>query len=140
MSLERFCRKQIVTSLPGETVQSAAEKMTEAHVGAVVVVDQQRSPIGILTDRDVACRVVAAHLDPERTPVREVMSAEVETVSRTDSLDSALFSMRDHGVRRVPVLDEQGGVCGLLSLDDLLVLLSSELSLTAQTVRSNQGP
>jgi CBS domain-containing protein len=140
MSLERFCRKPMITSLPEEAVSTAAEKMNEAHVGAVVVVDEKRAPVGILTDRDLACRVIAEHRDPERTPVGEVMSAHVESVPRTASMDVALFTMRARGIRRIPILDEQGGVCGLLSLDDLLVLLSAELSMTSEAVRSNQGP
>jgi CBS domain-containing protein len=68
------------------------------------------------------------------------MTERVHSVPRTASLDSALFALRDHGVRRLPIVDEQGAVCGLLALDDLLVLLSAELKLTADAVRSNQGP
>lgn len=140
MSLERFCRKEVITATPGEPVWTAAQKMTQAHVGAVVVVDDNRAPIGILTDRDVAARVVAGLRDPEDTPVGDVMTAHVESLPQTTPLDSALFAMREYGVRRMPITDEKGRVCGLLSLDDLLVLLSAELGMTAEAVRANQGP
>jgi CBS domain-containing protein len=140
MPLERFCRKSVVTCPPGEVVSKTAEKMKMGHVGAVVVVDAKHAPIGILTDRDVACGVVAAHLNPDSTPVSEVMSGPVETLPMTASLDVALFAMREHGVRRLPIVDDEGAVRGLVSLDDLLVLLSAELNQTAKAVRSNRGP
>jgi CBS domain-containing protein len=140
MSLERFCRRQPVVVSPRETVDGVAQRMRDEHVGAVVVVDERLSPIGILTDRDIACRVVADHRAPEATRVGDVMSKDLEVLRSVASLDEALFSMRRRGVRRLPIVSPEGHLSGLVALDDLLVLLSAELGQTAGAIRSNEGP
>jgi CBS domain-containing protein len=104
MSLERFCRKEVVTIQPHDTVVSAARKMREKHVGALVVVDRGGRPVGMLTDRDVVCRVVAEAREPAGTSVDAAMSRDLVTVRREGNIDQAAFSMRKHGVRRVPIL------------------------------------
>lgn len=140
MSLDRFCRKELVTIKPEEPVQWAAELMTERHVGSVVVVNSEGRPIGILTDRDVVCRVVAPRKDPKRTLVREVMSASAATIRNTELIDDALVQMRELGARRLPVVDDTGSTVGMVTLDDLVVLLSAELGQTAAVIRQNRGP
>lgn len=140
MSLERFCRKRVVTAFPDELVDSVAEKMSTSHVGAVVVVDEHGAPVGIVTDRDITTRIVAAHRDAGTTPVRYMMTEPLTVVRRSDDLDTALFAMRDRGVRRLPIVDAAGRLEGLVSMDDFLVLFSGELRVTAEAVRENQGP
>jgi CBS domain-containing protein len=140
MSLERFCRKATVTCLASDTVTAAAIKMREGHVGSLVVVDEQYKPIGILTDRDVVCRVVADQRSPDATRVGEVMSFDLQVAHATDKVDQALFAMQSKGVRRLPLVDVEGRLAGIVSLDDMLVLLSAELGQTTHTVRSNLGP
>jgi CBS domain-containing protein len=140
MSLERFCRKAPITGSPEESVDRIAERMREAHVGAVVIVDQRRAPVGILTDRDIVCRVVAEHRSAEATLVSDVMTAGLEILHTTESIDHALFTMRNKGVRRLPIVDGEERLQGLVALDDLLVLLSAELGQTAAAVRTNEGP
>ena len=139
MSLERFCRKEIAVVGTDASVGDAARIMRERHVGAVVVVDAQGRPVGILTDRDIACRVVAENRRLD-VPVPLVMSRDLVTVRRTDTIDQVAFSMREHGIRRVPILDAEGSLAGLVSLDDLIVLLSTELFQTVAAVRANRGP
>lgn len=140
MSLERFCRKDLVTIRPEDPVQWAAELMAERHVGSVVVVNPEGRPLGILTDRDLVCRVMAKKLDPARTLVREVMSSSVSTIRSDETIDEALIQMRTLGTRRLPIVDAREATIGLLSLDDLVVLLSAELGQTAAVIRSNKGP
>lgn len=118
----------------------AAELMRQLHVGSVVVVDEGGRPLGMLTDRDIVLRVVAEHRDPAATPVASVMSSEVACVQIDDLIDEAAFKMRQKGVRRLPIVDAVGKVCGIVALDDLLVLLSAELEQAAAAVRENQGP
>lgn len=140
MSLERFCRKEVVTSESGEMVTATARKMREKHVGAVVIVDGAGRPRGILTDRDIACRVVAEGLDPARTPVESVMSRDLVTVLRGGTIDEVAFSMRKHGVRRVPILGAEAELVGLVAFDDLVVLFTAELGETVAALRQNRGP
>jgi CBS domain-containing protein len=138
MSLERFTRKQIAAVGPQASVVEVARLMEKRHVGAVVVTVDER-PIGIVTDRDLALRAVA-HGQPLSLPIVEIMSAELIVAHRDDGLDQALFAMRANGVRRLPIVDEAGVLCGMVSLDDLLVLLSAEISCGAETVLDNRGP
>ena len=139
MSLERFCRKPIVTTTPDSTITEAAHTMRSAHVGAVIVSDGGR-PLGILTDRDIVCRVLAEERDPTVTPVESVMTTGVAVAHENDLIDQVLFSMNERGVRRMPIVDERGLLVGMVSLDDLMVMLSAELGQAAEAVRSNRGP
>jgi CBS domain-containing protein len=139
MSLERFCRKPVVTMSVKQTVRDAAQKMRERHVGAVVVVEEER-PVGIVTDRDVVLRCVATGRDPGATLVREVMSGSVKVVQADEKIDDAISAIRAAGVRRVPIVDASGRVAGMVTLDDLVVLVAGELSAAAAAVQANRGP
>lgn len=140
MSLDRFCRKPVATVGPEQSIRDAAAVMKQSHVGAVVVVDGARKPVGILTDRDVVTRVVAEDRDPEDTRVHAVMSAHPQVVRKDDFIEEAALKMRIVGVRRLPIVDSDGKLAGVVALDDLIVLLSAELSQTATAVRINKGP
>lgn len=138
MSLERFLRKRPIVAAPEESCAAVAGKMREHHVGAVVIVMGER-PVGIVTDRDLVARVLAQGLPPE-LPVGEAMTPRPITVRTTDSIDAVAFAMRQSGVRRVPIVAPDGTLAGIVTLDDLYVLLSAELSTTAQAVVANRGP
>jgi CBS domain-containing protein len=140
MSLERFCRKEVATVAADETVAAAARNMRAKHVGAVVVIDGYSRPVGMLTDRDISCRVVAEGIDPRTVLAATAMSRNLVSIKRTDTIDQAAFSMRQHGIRRVPIVDGDGRLCGLVAFDDLVVLLSAELSQTVAALRENRGP
>ncbi len=121
MSLERFCRKPIITLQPDQTIHDAAMRMRDEHVGAVIVVEDGR-PVGIVTDRDIALRGVLEGRDPRLTPVRDIMSRQVAAGRSDDKIDDAIATIRDWGVRRVPIPDAGGGPVGMATLDDLVVL------------------
>ena len=139
MSLERFCRKSVVTIPPSQTVQDAAVQMRDHHVGAIIVVENNRA-VGILTDRDIALRAVAEGRDPKTTPVGEVMSRSLTVLRSDEKIDDAITSIRTAGVRRVPIVDEGGKPIGMVTLDDVVVLMAGELSVAAGAVRDNRGP
>lgn len=141
MSLERFCRKPLIDVRPDHTALDAAQRMKSGHVGAVVVTDEEGGrPVGVLTDRDIVCRVVGAGLDPATTAVKQVMSSAPIVARVSDNIDDAVVQMRRAGVRRLPIVDEQGRLAGAVTLDDLVVLLSAELGQAAAAVRANRGP
>lgn len=107
---------------PEETVQRAARLMAEKDLGAVPVCAGGRLQ-GMLTDRDITIRVVAAGKDPARTRVADVTEAvEVVTIGADDSLDEALRTMKEHQVRRLPVIDGHELV-GVISQGDLAARL-----------------
>jgi CBS domain-containing protein len=99
------------------TVWSAVACMNAHMIGSVLVVDL-RTPIGILTERDVLVRVVAAGKDPHTTPVRDVMTAELITISADATVEEAMTIVTQRRCRHLPVTDESG-VCGLISSGDL---------------------
>jgi CBS domain-containing protein len=137
MSLERFTRKTITIAHPNDSAAEVAACM-KSGVGAVVVAVEGR-PVGIVTDRDLALRVVADRM-PLNVAIHEVMTRDPAMVRIDDTIDVAVTRMRERGVRRLPIVDHEGVVVGLVALDDLLVLLAGELHAAANAVRHNAGP
>lgn len=126
MSLVEHYRKKI-TSVPENTpVQEIAAILERDAVGCVVVVGMDGAATGIVTDRDLALRVVASGRDPERTTAFAIMSHPIVTVAAADSLECAIEQMARHGIRRV-LVTEGSELVGIVSLDDLLAELGSEL-------------
>lgn len=127
MSVSRIARTEVDVARPDETVSTAAQRMAARQVGTLVVVDEDRCPLGILTDRDVTVRVVGARRDPQDCRVREAMTADPRTVEETSTIEGALGVMRREGVRRLPVVDHAGRLAGIVTLDDVLGHLVDEL-------------
>jgi CBS domain-containing protein len=108
--------------------------MEEHNVGAVVLAEN-RQPVGILTDRDLALQVAARGVSPQASAAR-VMSTPVQTAGRDDGIFDTTRSMMESGKRRLPVVDDDGRLVGIVTLDDLLRVLSRELSNLVDSIRS----
>ncbi len=107
MTVGEFCNRQVVIARRDEYVTVAAQRMRDLHVGTLVVVDAQdgrRIPVGLVTDRDLVVRVLS------------------------DGARAVIKKMRSFGVRRLPVVNDRGGLEGILSVDDLIDLVAEELS------------
>jgi CBS domain-containing protein len=105
--------------------------MRKHHVGDVVVTEESALgliPVGILTDRDIVLEILAEDVDPETVSIGDVMSFELTTVTEDSKLIDTIKLMRDKGVRRIPVVNQQGVLQGLLSVDDILELLAEQLT------------
>jgi CBS-domain-containing membrane protein len=102
---------------PDETLQKAALMMLDQDIGALPVTDGERL-IGMITDRDIAVRGVAEGHGPE-TPVRELMTNDVVAARMDDDTDDIAVRMSEAQVRRLPVIDDQQKLCGIVSLADL---------------------
>ena len=122
----RVCQREVDTADTGESVRYAAERMHQRSVGSLVILDGTKRPVGIVTDRDLVTRVIAAGLDPETTALQEVMTATPCTVNEDEPIESALKKMRQGPFRRLPVVDDQHVLVGLVSVDDILDLLVEE--------------
>jgi CBS domain-containing protein len=108
-----------VTTLPAQTpLREAAQVMRTRDIGDVVVADDDKL-IGLVTDRDIVVRAIADGADAETTVVGSIVSTELVTVRPEDSAADAARLMRDRAVRRVLVVDEAGGLAGILSIGDL---------------------
>src|SRR5262245_23538959 len=117
MSLQQFERGAVVAELT-ETAMIAARRMRDYHVGCVVVTRGAR-PVGILTDRDIAMRVVAEGRDPAQTLISDVVTYDPTTLPRSAGIDTAVQLMREHGVRRLPIVTDEGRITGIVTADDL---------------------
>lgn len=126
MGLIRLGNKPPLTVTPDETVIHAAKTMTERRVGAATVVDST-GVLGVVTERDVMQKVVAAGLDPTVTRVRDVMSSPALTVGVKTSVESAAELMRQHHIRHLVVIDDNGNLVGMLALRYLLYDLMDDL-------------
>ena len=115
--------REAMTSKPctidaDKDVAYAAKMMKDEDVGVAPIVDGDQL-VGVLTDRDIAVKVVAEGKDPQTTKVREVASTNVVTIDPQQDLDEALRMMAQHQVRRLPVVEEDGKVVGVLAQADV---------------------
>ena len=135
MSIRTVLQSPIRSLPPQATCREAAAVMRDENVGCVVVAEKSQ-PLGIVTDRDLVVRIVAEGCDPDKFELRDVMSKEPIFVGEDRSLDQAVSAMRDLAIRRVPVVDDQGELCGIISLDDVLMRLADQLGGLAAAVRA----
>jgi CBS domain-containing protein len=124
--LGKICTRPVVTASAQMTVDEAARVMRSKNVGALVVVNAGR-PVGMLTDRDVAIEVVAKGLDPDTARVGDVMHKKPITIREDLGILDAAKVFAKTGVRRLPVVTRSGVLVGVITVDDLIMLLGNEL-------------
>ena len=118
MLVREVMSTHLETIAPATTIQECAKKMNELGVG-VLPVWQDGEPVGVVTDRDICCRVVGAGKDPATTPVRAIMTAVMTSCSEDQDCKDAARLMKEKGVRRLTVVDRKQAMVGVLSVDDL---------------------
>jgi CBS domain-containing protein len=134
----RVARKPVITAAPETTIQEAAHRMRRSRIGALVVVEDGK-PVGLLTDRDITVSVVALGKDPATVEVGAVMRKNPVVIREDQGLLDATKLLARRGVRRLPVVDRSGKLTGIVSLDDLLMLLGSEMGHIASALASELG-
>jgi CBS domain-containing protein len=127
MTVLQVCRRDVDLVDLDESAWAAAERMRQRSVGSLVVLNDQNQPIGIVTNRDLVEKVLAPERSSRTTRVRDIMAAPVKTVPDQASVEWALTIMRDSQIRRLPVIDGEGRLVGLLTLDDILRVVAGEL-------------
>lgn len=141
MSVGGICTREVYIVSRDNAVVEAAKLMRDHHVGALVVTERREGraqPIGVLTDRDIVVEIIAENLSAKDLLVGDVIIPELVTVREIDGISEALKLMKTRGVRRVPVLDSEGGLAGILAVDDLIGLLAEELADISQLVEREQ--
>ena len=125
---------------PTHTTVDAAELMQREDVGLVpVVADGSAKLIGVITDRDIALKVVAAGLDPRGTAVSEVMTTDPVACQPQETVEAVMELMASRQVRRVPIVDTQGAIVGIVSQADIATRLASPQE-TGQVVQAISEP
>ena len=122
MEVQQYMSAAPVWCSPQDDVQTLAMQMRENNIGFIPVLSDpdERKLLGVVTDRDVSLKVVAAGYDPRFTKVEEIMSRDVLSCNKGDSLRRAFAKMQSGKIRRLPVLDRHGQLIGIVSLDDIV--------------------
>lgn len=139
MAIMDMAREEVVTVTPTVSAVDVGLTMAEQDVGSVVVVEDGQ-PAGIITDRDLAVKVVGENADPADLTAGDLMVEDLFTVPETEGIYDVLSQMCEVGVRRVPLVDDDGGVTGIVTLDDFIVLLTSEFRNVSGVVQSESPP
>lgn len=134
-----ICTRPAVTAAPDTTAQEAAHRMATRKVGALVVVDRDGRPRGVVTDRDITVHVVAAGKDPAEVRLASLVRRRPVVIREDAGIMDATRRLSQRGVRRLPVVDGAGKVVGILSLDDLMILLGTELGHVASGLANELG-
>ncbi len=133
MSIGALCNWKVVTIDQSESARLAAKKMKEKNIGCVVVVNGKK-PIGIVTDRDIALRVVAAGKNADTLTSKEIMTRVPATIDEHMGVLDASAMFGKVGVRRLPIVDASGNLKGIVSVDDLFDMLARELANIASAI------
>ena len=118
MKINELMTPKIESITPDATAKEAARMMHDLHVGSLAVVEDDQL-VGILTDRDICCRVTATGRDAVMTKVSEVMVKDVTTCFDDQDINEAAHLMADHHIRRLAVLRRDYSMAGFISVDDL---------------------
>ena len=142
MPIGEICKREVVVAQRDDTVLQAAKLMRQHHVGDVMVVDDgregKRVPVGIVTDRDLVMEVIAPELDTNAITVGDIMVSDFASVKENTGIFESIQYMRVKGVRRLPVVDDNNTLIGIVTLDDLLGLLSEELDALVKLMAHEQ--
>ena len=140
MSVGRICSRVVATASGSETVRAAARRMADHEVGTLIVVGSghPQRPVGIITDRDLTVRCIAAGLDPNETAISAVMTTPVHGVDEQTSIEDAVAAMGRTGTRRLVVTGDNGTLAGLLSMDDILGIAVEEAGAIGQLLEQQK--
>ncbi len=143
MKIKEIMSPNPVCCLPTESAQHVAKMMCDHNVGSIPVVSDQQSRtlIGMITDRDLCCSVVATGLDPKTTAIEKLMSVNPVSCRDGENVDKCERAMQEHQVRRIPVVDGQNQVIGIVAQADLALKDKPEkVSKTVTEISKNTRP
>lgn len=138
MSLRLLMSKEITLLPSTATVLDAAKFMTDMNVGSVIIMKDD-IPSGILTDRDIVAKVLAQGKDPRTTKIGEIMRTPVVTISEDKDIIDVTKLISTHAIRRLPVVGTNGKLVGVITLDDVLILLGQEMQNIAAALKGEIG-
>ncbi|MEA1931008.1 MAG: CBS domain-containing protein [Euryarchaeota archaeon] len=139
MPVDDLARSDVVTATEETPVSELGQTMADETVGSVVIVDDE-TPVGIVTDRDLALRCVAEESEMSDKTAENVMTEDLETIDRTAGFYEAVDRMSDNGIRRLPVTDDSGELVGILTSDDLTTLLADEQQGLSKVIEAQRAP
>lgn len=141
MKVGEYCNREVVIIRKDESLKAAAELMRKYHVGDVILVNEElekRIPIGIITDRDLVIEVLALGLEPEKLFSTDIIVEPLCLIQEDKSIFDALELMRDNKIRRLPVVDINGALVGIITIDDITELLTEMVGCIAEVINKQQ--
>jgi len=142
MTVGQICNREVIIAERTDSVTEVAKLMRNNHVGTVIVAARNRGitqPLGIITDRDLVLEVLSLEVDPNKIYAEDLMSSVLHCGNESDSVWATIKTMRSKGVRRVPILDDEGSLVGMLAMDDVVDLLANELSSLVNLISREQS-
>lgn len=142
MAIGEICNREVIVAHRETTILEASRLMRQHHVGDLVIVDEssgKRVPAGIVTDRDIVLEVISMDLDASVLTVGDIMGTSLVVAHERDGIFEAIRCMRAKGIRRLPVVDDDQTLTGIVTLDDLLELLAGEMNELAQLIPKEKG-
>lgn len=142
MPIGEICIREVIICNRSTNILEAAQLMRRYHVGDLVIVDEsegKRIPVGLITDRDIVISVIAMQLDPTAITVGDLISRDVVVIKEDQGVFETIEHMRAQGVRRMPVVDQQGALVGIIAVDDLTELLAEELTQLSKLISKEQA-
>jgi CBS domain-containing protein len=143
MTVGSICTRRIITVEVSVDIAAAAEVMRENKIGYLIVTNKangNRTPAGVITDRDIVVKILAKDVNPHSLTAGDVMTREPLVAREDDGISETLHRMRVLGVRRVPVVNARGQIAGVLSIDDVIDHLVSQLADVAGATRNEPRP
>jgi len=130
MTIESIATREVVMISESVALNKAAELMKDHNIGAIIVIKDKntsKTPCGIITDRDIMIKWLEKGIDNQALTVGQVMSQDLLTIKQNQSILDAISALSEKGVRRAPVINQAGEVIGIISIDDIFVLLAKEM-------------
>lgn len=130
MTIKKLCTQGVITIRKEATLKAVSELMLKNHIGSIVVVETingKQIPAGIVTDRDIALTIGTME-KPGEIRIEQIMQSHPIVIKESDGLYETIVKMHKHGVKRLPVINGDGALCGIITADDILALMGEEIS------------
>lgn len=134
MNISELCKSEVCSISQDQSINQAAKLMKEKNIGSIVVVADNK-PVGIVTDRDIALKL-ADETSLENLKISDVMCKDIFVLKEDQDLMEAVNAMKNQKIRRAPVVSKEGNLCGIVSVDDLLIYMAQGLSCLTDLIES----
>lgn len=139
MAITDLIIEGVETAGPSATVETLAMRMAEAGVGSIII-EENMKPVGIVTDRDIATRVDARDTAASSATARDIMTPDPVTATNDSGLLVVTNTMAEAAVRRLPIVNDNGTLVGIITLDDVMLLLATEMSNLGGVIQAESPP
>ena len=130
MNIGSVCNRDVIVAWPDCSIQEAVKMMREYNVGDLIIAKSRNTeciPIGILTDRDIVVEVLAEDVPLEAVDIKDIMSSNLMTANENEELFNVIKLMRKKGIRRVPVINDQGVLVGIFAMENMLEIIAESM-------------